>query len=279
MENEERREDNLLSSDVCREELEHFKRQHPEFGNALARLQSALQQAFCRELQVAPETRAVQVAVFGLGHQAADDFFDIVLLAPHGYGIGAQKLLRPLFERVVSALYLIKYPGEVQDFNDYIDIDAWHAIKNAERTGVDVVGFMGEKQFEVAEKAFEDAAARFTRPGAKRVRPSWAQKDLAQRAEAVGLGKLYGACDFWPTMLLHTTGLSLEARLTTTSMGTRAFTHAPTREEADAALKSAHDLVTFLLHECNQFFGWGLDVGPFAQDVMRCWASEPGGQR
>jgi len=44
-------------------------------------------------------------------------------------------------------------------------------------------------------------------------------------------------------------------------------------------LKSAHDLITFLLHECNQFFGWGLDVGPFAQDVMRCWAVEPGGQR
>ena len=47
---------------------------------------------------------------------------------------------------------------------------------------------------------------------------------MAQRAEAVkvqgvGLDKLYAACGFWPTMLLHTTGVSLEARLTTAAAG------------------------------------------------------------
>jgi hypothetical protein len=49
----------------------------------------------------------------------------IVLLATHGYGIGAMKLLRPLYERVVSALYLMDHPDEVRDFADYADIHAW----------------------------------------------------------------------------------------------------------------------------------------------------------
>ena len=103
-------EEDLLSSDACREELEHCKGRHPDLSGALARLQATLQQALCRELQVTPDTRALQIAIFGLAHQAADDFYDVVLLGTHGYGIGAQKLLRPLYERVVSALYLIEHP-------------------------------------------------------------------------------------------------------------------------------------------------------------------------
>jgi hypothetical protein len=55
-------------------------------------------------------------------------------------------------------------------------------------------------------------------------------------------------------MLLHTTSVSLEARLTPTATGGRAFIHEPTRAEADAALKCAHDLIALLLHKCNEFF-------------------------
>jgi hypothetical protein len=73
-------------------------------------------------------------------------------------------------------------------------------------------------------------------------------------------------------MLLHATNVSLEARLTSMATGGRAFTHEPTRAEADAALKCAHDLIVLLLHKCNEFFAWGLDVAPLAQDVMRCWS-------
>lgn len=152
-------EDDVLSSDVCRDELEHFKNRRPQFGDALARLQSAPQDALCRELEVTPEKRAAQIAFFGLAHQAAADFFDIALLATHGYGIGALKPLCPLFERIVSALYLIENPAKVEDFTAYIDIDAWRVITNAKRVGVDPVAFMGKEQFAEAEKAFKNAAA------------------------------------------------------------------------------------------------------------------------
>ena len=174
----------------------------------------------------------------------------------------------------------------MQDFNDYADIDAWHVITNAKRVGVDPTSIMGQERYDQAEKAYKDAEARFTRSGSKSARPSWAQKDLAQRAaevkvvgiggESIGLDKLYGACGFWPTMLLHTTNVSLEARLTPTATGGRAFKHEPTRADADAALKCAHDLIVMLLHKCNEFFGWGFDVTPLAQDVMRSWGAGTG---
>jgi hypothetical protein len=47
------------------------------------------------------------------GHQAVDDFYDIVLLAAHARGFGAMKLLRPLYERVVTALHLMRNGGDV----------------------------------------------------------------------------------------------------------------------------------------------------------------------
>jgi hypothetical protein len=74
----------------------------------------------------------------------------------------------------VTALYLIAHPNEVGDFNDYADIDAWHVLTNAKRVGVDPVSVMGQERYDQVEKAYKEAEARFTRPGSRRARPSWA---------------------------------------------------------------------------------------------------------
>jgi hypothetical protein len=50
---------------------------------------------------------------------AREDFMEILLLAAHGYGIGATKLLRGLYENVVTAYYLLDHPEKAQDFEDY----------------------------------------------------------------------------------------------------------------------------------------------------------------
>lgn len=76
-------------------------------------------------------------------------------------------------------------------------------------------------------------------------------------------------------MLLHTTRVSLEERLTTRATGTRLFTHEPTRDHADRALRHAHDLIVLLLHACNEFFAWstpgadGLDAPAAGTSVLR----------
>jgi len=71
-------------------------------------------------------------------------------------------------------------------------------------------------------------------------------------------------------MLLHTTRLGLEVRLDTSAAG-YAFTHGPRPAEADQALGYAHAFVVQLLHACNGFFRWGLDLDPLIDDAEKCW--------
>jgi hypothetical protein len=209
--------------------------------------------------------------LFALAHQAADDFFEIVLVAVLGYGFGALKLLRPLFERVVDALYLLRHPEETQDYNDYADVDTWRLINHATDTGTKGKGFITDKQLDEARNAYERAKPRFMATGAKRERGSWARMDLAARARDVGLGTFYGGGAFWPTMLLHTTRLGLEMRLDASANGL-AFTHRPEPAHADRALAYAHILLVQLVVKCNAYFGWAIDTATLIDDVEKCWA-------
>jgi hypothetical protein len=46
--------------------------------------------------------------VFYLGRVAADDFSELLILSGNGYGIGALKVLRGMYERVVTAAFIMK---------------------------------------------------------------------------------------------------------------------------------------------------------------------------
>src|SRR5262245_29763237 len=58
----------------------------------------------------------VQRVVFYLGWICIDDFGEITVLAGNGRGIGALKILRGMYERVVTAFYLAKVPAEARNF-------------------------------------------------------------------------------------------------------------------------------------------------------------------
>jgi len=259
--------EDALDGVADREELQEFERRHPAFRAALTRLQDALQLTLVRSATPVPDKpQALQTVVFFLAHQAADDFFDIVLLAAHGYGFGALKLLRPLYERVVTTMYLIAHPDEVQDFNDFADVHAWRLINHARTLGVDISQSASEQQIADIKAAYDRVEDRFAR------RSSWTKKDLKALADDVGLGPLYASVAFWPTVQLHTTRVAIEARLTV-SAGALLFAHGPHRDEADHALRYAHDLIVYLLHKTNEFFHWGLDTADVVADVQRCWGS------
>jgi Family of unknown function (DUF5677) len=263
--------DDALEGAVNRDELDRFKARHPSFAAAATRLQEMLDRALNRPLQpVAGTPTLLQSAIFFLGHQAADGFFDIVLLAVHGYGMGALKLLRPLYERVVTALYLIKYPNQVNAFDAYGDIHAGRFVNRAKKDGLDLSAAPAEWLREV-EKAYEAALPSFTdAPG--RVRGSWTELNLEALARKVGLETLYAPCALWPTMQLHTTRAGLDARLRVSNQGSL-FTHEPQPDHADYAVKQLHDLIVYLLGMLNDFFGWHLDLRALVQDVQTCWGT------
>lgn len=48
-----------------------------------------------------------------------EDFNEVLLLCGNGYGIGAEKLIRGMYERAVTLVYLHQHPEYADDFLDY----------------------------------------------------------------------------------------------------------------------------------------------------------------
>ena len=64
-------------------------------------------------------TEVADDIVFLLARAAFEDYCELWILAGNGYGIGAYKLLRGLYEKVVTLGYLVRHPPHFQRFHDY----------------------------------------------------------------------------------------------------------------------------------------------------------------
>src|SRR5262249_33489403 len=84
--------------------------------NSLPLLTRGMNRTFIRELTNANPAQRV---VFFLGRNTVEDFMEVLLACGNGYGVAGLKLLRALFERVVTAMYLAAHPDEVPHFLEY----------------------------------------------------------------------------------------------------------------------------------------------------------------
>jgi len=255
-----------------RTEWEAFEGRHPLFREALARLKRSLETAFLRSVESSDDAKLV---TFGLGRLAVDDFFEVLLLSVNGYGFGALKLVRPLFERVVTGLYLIRHTDEAQDFIDYAHVHQRKALIHAKMSGLDVNEYASKEQLAEVEAEYARVKVRFTEPlcktcGTARDQMSWTKKDLKTMADEVGMGHLYAGAAFWPTLQIHTTRTALDLRLKATPDGAM-YVDGPQRHHADHALGQAHICLVHLLHGYNDYFGWGLDIQALSADLEKCW--------
>jgi hypothetical protein len=269
--------ENPLYGAIDGNELEDFKVRNPSFEASLARLQTQLSETLERQVSsLADKPEDQQFVLFFLAHQAVEEFFDIVLLAVHGRGLGALRLLRALYERIVTTLYLMKHPEDVKDFNDYADVHARRVINHATSDGGDISRWVSTEKIAEIEEFYQRVKARFqetvcNKCEKRRDQPSWTKKDFKALAREAGLVEIYGAGWFWPTMLLHTTRVGLEARLDVSPDGFK-FQHGPRRQDADRALGYAHVLIVSLVYKCNEFFRWNIDLDTIVQDAQACWA-------
>jgi hypothetical protein len=89
-------------------EWENFERRNPEFVKRIGNLVNTIKLAFSSLLLREP----LDKILFLLDRLCAEDFSEILLLCGNGYGIGAEKLLRGMYERAVTATYLSQHPEE-----------------------------------------------------------------------------------------------------------------------------------------------------------------------
>ena len=194
-------------------------------------------------------------AVFFLGLLAVQDFNELLLLAANGYGTGALKLLRVLYEHAVNELYIHKHAEEAEPFFLSHDI---RALTNFERG----------KEFWGTLEVFSDSEHQKLKQKCGRgkhldltSRRSWSQLDLLSMAKKADpqLAELYAPCADLPNFEIHASSTSILARVERAPSGMEVTTSQQSAT-ADGAFELAWILLGFALHALNEHFQRSLET-------------------
>src|ERR1022692_736694 len=98
--------------------------------------------------------------IFLLGRTAFEDYCELWVLAGNGYGIGAYKILRGLYEKVVTLGYLVKHQSEIQRFCDY-EIVQRKRLMNRVKEDPHVRARFSKAAYEEIDKAHEAIKGQF----------------------------------------------------------------------------------------------------------------------
>jgi hypothetical protein len=90
-----------------------FGAKHSEFLQRFPNIVKAADAAFQRTFH---STELLGRTLYFLGRLVWEEFMEVLLLSANGYGIGALKLVRGMYERAVTARYLREHPDEVDNY-------------------------------------------------------------------------------------------------------------------------------------------------------------------
>lgn len=236
------------------EEWTHFGEHHQLFLDRFPNLRAAMHAAFLREVRA---SEPVDRIVFFAGRLCVEEFMEILLLCGNGYGIAALKIVRGMFERVITALYLRLHPKDTDDFLDFHWVSQRKLARAIESSfGKEVL----EGKLEEVEANYQRVRGRFMvtdckRCGTRRLNFTWSKLDLVAMARNVGtIGALIVPAYYLPTREAHSTVGAILSRLKENSDGVLTFDEGPQREKADEALISAHNLLLNVLELQREHF-------------------------
>ena len=231
-------------------EQDNFVKSHPLFFERFHNLKLALDVAFLRQ-ETASGIADANFVVFFLGRLSVEDFMEILLLCGNGYGTGAMKLLRGMYERVVTAHHLHMHPEEVRDFLDFYWVNA-HKVAQA------IENVFGKGQLSAAKIAElkrkrEEVAPKFIvtdckKCGTQRLNYSWSRLDFVSIARATGsTGNRIVDAYYLPLEQAHSTASAIMSRLKEKGDGTITFDDETQRDLAARTLLTAHNLILDVL--------------------------------
>jgi hypothetical protein len=235
------------------EEIKHFNERHTLFVERFANIKAALDTAFTRTVQ---SLNLVDPVIFYLGRLCIEDFNEILVLCANGYGYGASKLIRGMFERAVTGLFLHFHPDEVQAFLDFYWVSQRKEMNNLKESfGPTAISEEASKEIEEHYRKvvsqFEITAC--AKCKTKRINHTWSKFDLVamtkdvQTQSKIAMQKFVFEAYLRPLRYAHSTIAALLSRLEQKDADTVFFDHQFQRLEADAALKTAHRLIILTL--------------------------------
>ncbi len=206
-------------------------------------------------------------AIYFLGRCCLEDFNEILLLATHGYGIGALKILRGMYERAVDCAYLNKKPSEATAYLHYSWVNRKKSIDHLRRE--DSSFMPDEAQIKEIMQGYEEAQNYLYS------KDNWCKHGLMERAKIVELGKLYMMASFIPTMQIHSNPLAFETRMTAIGEDV-SFDMGARRQEAKHAISQAHLLLITILDHVQDHFKMGFeeDIKAINKTFMSVWLKQ-----
>lgn len=270
-----------------RESQGEFLRENEEFTREYTRLNVLSSRIFIRglplpdedeieKLRMLPEDDAAviefedrltaQRIIFFLGRIAADDFGEILILSGNGYGFGASKIVRGMYERVVTAMYIAKDPAEARKFVLQSAIDKFKLWERTVAAFPELAKQTTEEQLRSLKEDNDRARRQLKEPLCPKCRQPmpdapWTRKGLDAMAREVddGLYRLYGQFYLEGTAQSHANSLGMERRLKGSEQG--GWTYKDTSErEGKFALNLGHSLFLKMLKLQNEYFRLGLDA-------------------
>ena len=240
------------------EEWADFQKRNPEFLRHFGNLEKAIDAAFQR---VHEKTELWQRTIFFLGRIGVEEFMEILLMCGNGYGIGAQKLLRGMYEHAVTANYLFKHLEQAEDFQAYERVADYKLLESLRScSDEDIIpkerAAAIEQDYEAVKEKFEVTACKKCKT--TRINHSWNKKDLVSMArESDGLWALLPYAYQLPTRQLHSTMGSIFSRLDREAFSKDEglmFDSDAQRNKADITLHVAHLILLSVLNIQKECF-------------------------
>jgi hypothetical protein len=185
-------------------EWETFAQENPKFLERFENLEQAIHCVAQTKLALVKSSDRI---LFFLCQQCIEDFCEILLLVGNGYGTGALKILRTMYEHAVTFSYLVSHEEEAKDFVDY----HWIQEQKLARKIVEVFGKGAIPENKVAEinDRYAEVKEKFTIPecekcGGTRVNHTWNSLDFVSMAQKAGIiGRLIIQAYYLPLLHSH----------------------------------------------------------------------------
>jgi hypothetical protein len=220
--------------------------------------------------------------IFYLGRMAADDFGEICTLSGNGRGFGSYKIVRGMYERVVTAMYMAGKPSESRAFVESSSIAKLNYLSR-------LLKAVPEMKERYNDEFMQGIMANATAAQAKRkesmcskcgqpiTQDAWTRVSLDVMARAVepSLEVLYPQFYLEGTAQSHANMLGIERRLIQKDGG---YTYKDISEdEARFALHLGHHLMVKLLSMQNSYFnlGFNIEVQDRINAFVSIWGKAP----
>ncbi len=195
--------------------------------------------------------------IFLLGRTSFEDYCELWVLAGNGYGIGAYKILRGLYEKVVTLGYLVKHPSEIQRFYEYEIVQRRRLVNRVKKDPHMRTRLTGT-EYRETEEAYETVKGKFLDARGRSL--SWTPLDMYSLAMKAGhdLEKISIPAYVIPTYKIHATVSDLADRKVPQGDGTFKFNNGPQEQYADSALITATAILMTALAIHEDYFRFGL---------------------